>query len=164
MMRNEWNVLFFAYLFQSFIHLFSIKLIASVLGIIPQSATFLVSVLIFFMKFLMFFAMVPGSSFNGKLLISQWRIIRFGTSFMAVLMLSPIMVTVGALGLFVLIFQSLLGSFKCSWLENWMLSFKTRMKHSFSLSMNRNILKKSTYQKYFHCFYCLHTSFICILV
>ena len=62
--------------------------------------------------------MVPGSSFNGKLLVSQWRIIRFGTSFMAVLMLSPIMVTVGALGLFVLIFQSLLGSFKCSWLKN----------------------------------------------
>ena len=70
------------------------------------------------MKFLLLFAMVPGSSLNGKLLVSQWRIIRFGASFTAVLMLSLIMVTVGPLGLFVLILQSLLGSFECSWLKN----------------------------------------------
>ena len=32
------------------------------------------------------------------------------------------------------------------------------MKHKFSLSVNRNILKKSKYQQYFHCFV------VCILV
>ena len=37
------------------------------------------------------------------------------------------------------------------------------MKHKFSLSINRNILKKSKYQQYFR-FYCLHTSFVFILV
>ena len=31
-------------------------------------------------------------------------------------------------------------------------SFKIRMKHKFSLSMNQNILKKSKYPQYFHCF------------
>ena len=37
-------------------------------------------------------------------------------------------------------------------------SFEIRMKHKFSLSKNRNILKKSKYQQYFHCF------IACILV
>ena len=51
-----------------------------------------------------------------------------------------------------------LNNIKCQ--NRVIFSFKIRMKHTFSLSMNQNILKKSKYQQYFHCFIvCIQASF-----
>ena len=63
----------------------ALRLKVSHLGIIPKISTFTVSALMF-LAILMFFAMVSGSSLDGKLLVPQSRIICFGESFMVGLM------------------------------------------------------------------------------
>ena len=49
----------------------ALRLKVSLLGIIPEIATFTVSALMFLVILIMLFAIVSGSSFDGKLLLPQ---------------------------------------------------------------------------------------------
>ena len=75
MMRNEWGVLSSHIFFRVPFTCLASWLKVSLSAIIPDIATFVVPVLMFLVRI---FAMVCGSSLDGKLLVPQWNIICFG--------------------------------------------------------------------------------------